>query len=72
MTVLPPAPHGGWRGVLVSHTHWDREWYLTLKQTRPRLARLFAHLRRILAEEPGYHSFWLDGQVAPLHDYWDA
>jgi hypothetical protein len=72
MNTLSAFPDNSLRAVLVAHTHWDREWYLTVEQTRPRLARLFAHLRQILTEEPAYHSFWLDGQVAPLHDFWDG
>ena len=58
--------------VLVAHTHWDREWYLTVEQLRPRLVRLFANLRQILQDEPDYRCFWLDGQTCCLHDYWDA
>jgi mannosylglycerate hydrolase len=57
--------------VLVAHTHWDREWYLSLEQSRPRLVRLFENLRAVTGE-PGYHSFWLDGQTVVIQDYWDT
>ncbi|MBD3188267.1 hypothetical protein GF325_15640 [Candidatus Bathyarchaeota archaeon] len=53
---------------LISHTHWDREWYLTLEEFRLRLVNVMdVALER--ANEPGWHSFMLDGQVAPLEDY---
>ncbi len=58
--------------ILVAHTHWDREWYLTVEQLRPRLVRLFDNLQHILETEAEYHSFWLDGQTIALEDYWQT
>jgi len=29
---------------IVSHTHWDREWYLTLEEYRIKLVDLVDHL----------------------------
>ena len=55
--------------VMITHTHWDREWYLSLDQYRFRLVRLLDGLLEILATESDYHSFWLDGQTIPLDDY---
>src|ERR1035437_7848960 len=55
--------------VLVTHTHWDREWYLPVEQYRFRLVELFERLFEILRTEPDYHSFWLDGQTIPVEDY---
>jgi alpha-mannosidase len=54
---------------LITHTHWDREWYFPLEQYRFRLVRLFDSLLEILARQPGYHSYWLDGQAIPVEDY---
>ncbi|MDD5704507.1 MAG: glycoside hydrolase family 38 C-terminal domain-containing protein [Kiritimatiellae bacterium] len=54
---------------LITHTHWDREWYLSLDQYRFRLVRLMDGLLDILAEQPDYHSYWLDGQTIPIEDY---
>jgi len=54
---------------LITHTHWDREWYLSLEQYRFRLVRLFDDLLDILAKQPDYHSYWLDGQTIPVEDY---
>ena len=55
--------------TLVSHTHWDREWYLSLEDYRFRLVTLLDGLLEILADEEDYHSFWLDGQTIPIEDY---
>ncbi len=33
---------------VVSHTHWDREWYLTFQQFRLRLVDLIDHVLAIL------------------------
>ena len=57
------------RAILITHTHWDREWYLSVEQYRFRLVRLFDGLLEILKNEPEYHSFWLDGQTVPVDDY---
>ncbi|MEM4454159.1 MAG: glycoside hydrolase family 38 C-terminal domain-containing protein [Thermofilaceae archaeon] len=54
--------------VLISHTHWDREWYYTFEKFRYRLAQCLDEVLRLL-EDPSFHSFMLDGQVAPIDDY---
>jgi len=54
---------------LVSHTHWDREWYQTFQQFRLRLVRLVDHLLEILDSDPNYVHFMLDGQMIVLEDY---
>ncbi|HET6486913.1 MAG TPA: glycosyl hydrolase-related protein [Spirochaetia bacterium] len=53
---------------LVSHTHWDREWYLTREKSRFLLLGLMEELFTILREQPDY-TFMLDGQTIPLEDY---
>jgi len=58
--------------VLVTHTHWDREWYLSLDEYRFRLVELIDRLLSIIKKEPEYHSFWLDGQTVALDDYLEA
>jgi hypothetical protein len=47
--------------VLVSHTHWDREWYLTYQQYRFKLVRLVDRLLAILDSDEEYAFFMLDG-----------
>lgn len=64
----PPA-HKPVRAVLVSHTHWDRAWYVPFQVYRLRLVRLIDRLLDILDRDPGYRCFMLDGQVLPVEDY---
>ncbi|MDH7481584.1 MAG: glycoside hydrolase family 38 C-terminal domain-containing protein [Armatimonadota bacterium] len=54
---------------VVSHTHWDREWYLTFQQFRIRLVDLIVHLLHILDTDPDFKHFNLDGQTIILEDY---
>ena len=52
---------------VVTHTHWDREWYRTAARFRQRLVRL---IDEILDEPPESNdSFLLDGQAILLEDY---
>ena len=55
--------------VLVSHTHWDREWYLPFQEFRVRLVRLIDLLLDIMEHDPNYRYFTLDGQTIVLEDY---
>jgi alpha-mannosidase len=54
---------------VVSHTHWDREWYLTYQQFRMRLVDLMDHLLELLERDPNFRSFHLDSQTIVLEDY---
>ena len=54
---------------LVSHTHWDREWYLTFQQFRLKLVHLVDELLDLLDADPQYRHFMLDGQTIVLEDY---
>ncbi len=54
---------------LVSHTHWDREWYRTFQQFRLRLVHLVDGLLDLLASDPDFKHFMLDGQTIVLDDY---
>ncbi|HEY3313445.1 MAG TPA: glycoside hydrolase family 38 C-terminal domain-containing protein [Anaerolineales bacterium] len=54
---------------VISHTHWDREWYLTFQQFRLKLVHLVDNLLEILENDPGYRHFMLDGQTIVLDDY---
>lgn len=53
---------------VISHTHWDREWYMPLENFRHRLTDLMDRLLLILAEQPDY-IFHLDAQTVVLEDY---
>lgn len=54
---------------IVSHTHWDREWYKTFQQFRLQLVHLVDNLLTILDNDPTYLHFMLDGQTIVLEDY---
>jgi mannosylglycerate hydrolase len=54
---------------VISHTHWDREWYLTYEQFRLRLVGLVDRLLDLLDANPAYAHFHLDGQTIVLEDY---
>ncbi len=54
---------------VVSHTHWDREWYKTFQQFRLQLVHLVDNLLTILDNDPDYLHFMLDGQTIVLEDY---
>ena len=54
---------------IISHTHWDREWYLTYEQFRLRLVGLVDRLLDLMEAHPEYEHFHLDGQTIVLEDY---
>jgi mannosylglycerate hydrolase len=54
--------------TLVSHTHWDREWYRTFQGFRARLVDTVDRILELVAEDPDFR-FLLDGQTIVLEDY---
>ena len=56
------------RFVVISHTHWDREWYMPFEQFRLRLIDLIDNLLDILSKDEDY-IFHLDAQTVVLEDY---
>lgn len=54
---------------LVSHTHWDREWYQPAARFRQRLVALVDELIDSPALTYAGASFLLDGQTAVIEDY---
>jgi len=57
------------RIMVISHTHWDPEWYSSFEEYRMRLVELMNKLFYILENIPEYHSFMFDGQISPLEAY---
>lgn len=53
---------------VISHTHWDREWYMSLEWMRLRLVDLIDRCLELLDKEPDY-VFHLDAQTIVLEDY---
>lgn len=56
---------------VVSHTHWDREWYQTYQAFRTRLVYMMDELLEKMEQDPDYRYFTLDGQTIILEDYLD-
>lgn len=56
------------RCVLVSHTHWDREWYRTFQSFRSRLVDAIDRVLDLVVSDPTFR-FLLDGQTIVLEDY---
>ena len=54
---------------VISHTHWDREWYSTFQEYRFRLVRLIDKLLDIMEKDPSYAYFHFDGQTVIIEDY---
>jgi len=56
------------RAVLISHFHWDREWYRTFQAYRARLVDALDRVLELLEQDSEYR-FLLDGQAVLLEDY---
>ncbi|MBR2336550.1 MAG: hypothetical protein IKA61_01200 [Clostridia bacterium] len=54
---------------VVSHSHWDREWYLSHAKHNFNLVRTMDKLIEVLENDEGFKSFHLDGQIIVLDDY---
>lgn len=57
------------RNIIVSHSHWDREWYLPFSLMRFRLVAMMDKLVDLLETDKEFSSFMLDGQTCMLEDY---
>ncbi len=54
---------------IVSHTHWDREWYLSHAKHNYRLVKFFDALIDIMEKDESFRYFHLDGQIVIIEDY---
>jgi len=54
---------------VISHTHWDREWYLTREDYRLRLIDLVDGVLDRMDRDDKFTFFHLDGQTIVLEDY---
>ena len=61
-------PNTGAKVRILSHTHWDREWYLPSRYTAEWLGPFFGALLDRLEEDPAYR-FSLDGQTILIEDF---
>ena len=58
-----------YKAIIISHTHWDRAWYMPFEKFRIGLIRLVDLLLEIMEGDSQYKSFTLDGQTAAIEDY---
>jgi alpha-mannosidase len=54
---------------LYSHTHWDREWYLSQNQFQYRLIRTVDDIVDVIEADNSFETFVLDGQTSIIDDY---
>ena len=54
---------------VVSHTHWDREWYLPYHRFRVSLVGIVDQVLDALENDESFKHFLLDGQAVVLEDY---
>ena len=54
---------------IISHSHWDREWYMSFEQHRMRLVELIDALIEKMEQDENYKFFHLDGQTILIDDY---
>lgn len=54
---------------VVSNTHWDREFRKSFEKTRRALLTMLDTTLDILANDPAYHSFTMDGHSIMIDDY---
>ncbi|MBC1827008.1 alpha-mannosidase [Listeria seeligeri] len=54
---------------IISHSHWDREWFLPLESLRFKLVTLMDEVEGLLDMEAGFNHFHMDGQMIMLEDY---
>ncbi|WP_276804248.1 alpha-mannosidase [Lactobacillus hominis] len=57
------------RVFIISHSHWDREWYMSFEEHHMRLVKLIDDLLYLFKHDPKFNSFHLDGQDIILDDY---
>jgi hypothetical protein len=55
--------------IVISHTHWDREWYRPFQHFRMQLVEMLDGLLAIMIRRPDLTYFLLDGQSSLLEDY---
>lgn len=54
---------------VISHSHWDREWYMPFEKHHLRLVKLLDEVLDLIDTDPKFNSFQLDGQAIIIDDY---
>lgn len=58
-----------YKAHIVSHSHWDREWYMPYESHHMRLIELIDKILEEIEVNPDFNSFHLDGQTICIDDY---
>ena len=51
---------------IISHSHWDREWYQSFEKHRMKLIELVDNILEKAENDPEFGGFFLDGQTIAL------
>ena len=54
---------------IISHSHWDREWYQAFELHRMKLVKLMDDCLELFEKNPDFKHFHLDGQTIVMDDY---
>lgn len=54
---------------IISHSHWDREWYIPYEHHHMLLVQLIDNVLDLFETDPEFKYFHLDGQTILLDDY---
>ncbi len=54
---------------IISHSHWDREWYMPFEYHRARLVKLIDDCMELFEKDEEFMCFHLDGHTALIEDY---
>lgn len=58
--------------LVVSETHWDREWYLPFQEFRFKLVKTIDKALQLVENDLEFVNFTLDGQAIVLEDYMEV
>ena len=58
-----------YKAHIISHSHWDREWYFSFEEFRIKLVDMVDKLLKHIEENSDYDSFMFDGHTALIEDY---
>lgn len=54
---------------IISHSHWDREWYMPFEYHRARLVKLIDACINLFENDGDFRCFYLDGHTVGIEDY---
>lgn len=55
---------------IISHSHWDREWYLPFEKHRVKLIELMDNAMELFEKDERYRNFHLDGRPSFWTTIW--